>query len=311
MNSQSSTAKSSARAALTLLLALSLLAACCLGNTARAQTRKVAAKTTNSTAAAAITTTAAAAAAAAPTPRPLTDDNLEDIESLVSGYGTMARSEFRDWLHTTQPAEPTAAEYQQSFDLITRGALESKLIIVENGDRTYRLSERTAPVLKFFRRTQVRFIVIAAPEPTLQSSPGLCIIVSSGMIAALGNDTDRLNALVAHELAHELTWRRLVRARDARQFTVTQFLELECDAVAAYALLLLGSKPGTFGQAIAAAINTDPAVAGNNQGVGTHPALAARLALNRQLADALRRVPAQPTFNPGVGQLADQRRHRR
>lgn len=284
MNTQSSTSKSSARAAIALLLALSFLPAFRID--AAAQAKSVAAKSEAATG--------------------LTDDNREDIETLVSGYGTMAKSEFRAWLDGAQPAEPTEAEYKQSLDLITKGAKEAKLAIVENGDRTYRLSERAAPVLKFFRRTQVRFVVVVSATPTLESSPGLIIIISTGMIAALRDDANSLNALVAHELAHELTWRQYVRARNARQFSVTQFLELQCDAVAAYTLLLLGMKPAAFAPAIAAAVNTDAEVARLNQGVGTHPSLAARLALNKQLADALKRVPNEPNYNAG-GQLATRR----
>lgn len=217
--------------------------------------------------------------------------NAEEVEAIVSGFGSMSRAEFAAWLAGVQPEAPTAAETDESVSLIRQDLERARLRVVEGGDEQYRLAERARPVLELFGRGQVRFIVIEHDEPIIRSSAGMCVTISTGMLRLVGDSDAKLSALVAHELAHEATWRECLRAQQSGDFARARRFELQCDAVAAYALLLVGSRPQALGEILFAVLTSSPEMAALNDGTGTHPSLATRLLLNRQLARLIRRAP--------------------
>src|SRR2546421_6230832 len=192
--------------------------------------------------------------------------DLEDVKALVAAFGTMSNEEFRAWLAGVQPEAPTAAETDESFAAITQDIRRANLPIVENGNALYHLTERARPILKFFRREQVHFIVVATSEPLIQSSPGMCVTISTGMLRLVADDDAKLCGLVAHELAHEINWRETLRAQRARNFPLSRRFELQCDAVAAYALFLNHLPPRALGQVLFGALTYSPEMAARNNG---------------------------------------------
>lgn len=214
-----------------------------------------------------------------------------EIFELAKTFGSLSREEFVAWLGTVQrksvPSEASRREWTSSY------VMQSKLMVVKNGDWLYRLSERARPALRLFQREGIiTFVVLSSTEPFIESITGACISISTAMLRQVENDA-QLNAIVAHELAHEFSDAEYGRALRSGDLKKTRSFELNCDAVATLALRALDMEPTELGQILFKTITWSAETLERNNGSGRHPSLASRLRLNELLADAIKKQPAK------------------
>ncbi len=125
------------------------------------------------------------------------------------------------------------------------------------------LREVLMPVLRLYRRQDCfQIILIKHKVPVMMNDSGVLLMVSTGLIERASSD-DELLGHVAHEVGHDLFWRRTAQARGLLEIyrtgnstsllkqRATQELgkiELECDAFSAVTLASMGRNPLTFGR---------------------------------------------------------------
>lgn len=120
------------------------------------------------------------------------------------------------------------------------------------------------PVLRLYNRQDCfEIILIDHPVPVMMNDNGVLMMISTGLIERASSD-DEILGHVAHELAHDLHWRRTAKARatlalcqehgnlnalearEAREELAR--IEMECDAFSAITLSVLGRNPSFFGR---------------------------------------------------------------
>lgn len=121
------------------------------------------------------------------------------------------------------------------------------------------VAEVISPVLRLYRREGCfELIVIDHPAPVAMNDSGVILMFSTGMLERATNDDDLLGH-TAHEVGHDLFWRRTAQARQALELHQTNGvgtalterqaleellkIELECDAFSAVTLAALGRNP--------------------------------------------------------------------
>jgi hypothetical protein len=121
------------------------------------------------------------------------------------------------------------------------------------------VAEVIAPVLKLYRRENCfKILIIDHPAPVAMSDSGVLLMFSTGMLERATSD-DELLGHTAHELGHDLFWRRTAQARQALELHRTEGvgtalterqaydellkIELECDAFSAVTLAAIGRNP--------------------------------------------------------------------
>ena len=94
------------------------------------------------------------------------------------------------------------------------------------------------PILQFHDRVEIIEIkVIDVPQAAVALYARSIVLVSR---AALGEFTAaELQAIVAHEMGHELFWAEYERARERKDTRALQEIELKCDGIAVVTMLAL------------------------------------------------------------------------
>ncbi len=125
------------------------------------------------------------------------------------------------------------------------------------------VSEVIRPVLRLYRRQDCfKIIVIDHRVPVAMNDSGVILMVSTGLIERAMSD-DEILGHVAHEVGHDIFWRRTARARQTLELcqlgTGSPLLakqaredlariEFECDAFSSVTLAAIGRNPNLFGQ---------------------------------------------------------------
>jgi hypothetical protein len=121
------------------------------------------------------------------------------------------------------------------------------------------VAEVIAPVLRLYRREDCfKLLIIDHPAPIAMSDSGVLLMFSTGMLERATSD-DELLGHTAHELGHDLFWRRTAQARQALELHRTEGvgaalterqaydellkIELECDAFSAVTMVAMGRNP--------------------------------------------------------------------
>lgn len=125
------------------------------------------------------------------------------------------------------------------------------------------VSEVIRPVLQLYRRQDCfKIIVIDHRVPVAMNDSGVLLMMSTGLIERAVSD-DEILGHVAHELGHDIFWRRTAQAqrnlelckigsgttlleKQAREELAR--IELECDAFSSVTLAAMGGNPTLFGQ---------------------------------------------------------------
>lgn len=219
-----------------------------------------------------------------------------EVVELAGTFGALAHEEFVNWLTGVQHRNPPSVASRRQW--ISSYLQQSKLSVVKNGDTLFRISERARPALQLFRREGIiTFIVFVCAEPYIESRSGTCISMTSGLLKLIENDA-QLNALISHELAHEMNDEAYARAARERDLKRMRSYELSCDAVAALALKAKGMEPRELGRILFKTISWDESTMTANDGRSKHPSLASRLRLNELLAKALVNQAAETKYPP-------------
>jgi hypothetical protein len=124
-------------------------------------------------------------------------------------------------------------------------------------------SEVIGPALRLYRREYCfKIIIIKHHLPVMMNDSGVIMMISTGLIERATSD-DEILGHAAHEIGHDLFWRRTAHARelielyksgkttelqvrDAREDLAK--IELECDAFSSLSLAVMGRNPVPFGQ---------------------------------------------------------------
>ena len=125
------------------------------------------------------------------------------------------------------------------------------------------ITEVVRPVLELYRRQNCfKLLVVNHHVPVAMNDSGVLLMITTGLIERATSD-DEILGHIAHELGHDLFWRRTDKARRAlelykngmdTELLVRQAkeelakIELECDAFSATTLAALGRNPVFFGQ---------------------------------------------------------------
>lgn len=223
-----------------------------------------------------------------------------EVAEIARNFGSLSKEEFLNWLATMQRRTVRSADARnQSITTYLSGCQSP---VLKDGDDFYKLSERTRPALKLFRREGViKFIVLVEAEPSIESLTGTSISVTTGLLSMIETD-EELNSLVLHELAHEMSDEEHRKATMAGNLKALRRIEISCDAVSALSLKALDMNPRALGKILFKMISWSPESMQNNDGTRLHPSLASRLRLNELLSKALENqlVEAQyPPVEPG------------
>jgi hypothetical protein len=124
-------------------------------------------------------------------------------------------------------------------------------------------SEVIGPALRLYRREDCfKIIIIKHHLPVMMNDSGVVMMISTGLIERATSD-DEILGHAAHEIGHDLFWRRTANARqlielyqsgkatelqakEAREDLAK--IELECDAFSSLSLAAMGRNPILFGQ---------------------------------------------------------------
>lgn len=121
------------------------------------------------------------------------------------------------------------------------------------------VAEVIRPVLRLYQREDCfKLLIIDHPSPVAMNDSAVLLMFSTGMLERAMSDDDLLGH-TAHEVGHDLFWRRTAQARQAlelhrtgaagaalsEQQTYDELLkiELECDAFGAMTLAAMGRSP--------------------------------------------------------------------
>ena len=135
------------------------------------------------------------------------------------------------------------------------------------------------PALVLYRRENCfKLLVVEHKVPVAMNDSGVLLMVTTGLVERATSD-DEILGVVAHELDHDIHWRRTSRARQTLELyehgAGTEFLarrereelakiELECDAFSAVTLAAMGRNPGVFGRYLLAAAHDYPDLVAEN-----------------------------------------------
>lgn len=135
------------------------------------------------------------------------------------------------------------------------------------------------PALTLYRRQDCfKLLVVDHKVPVAMNDSGVLLMVTTGLVERATSD-DEILGVVAHELDHDIHWRRTARARAALELREhgagTELMarqareelvkiELECDAFSAVTLAAMGRNPEVFGRYLLASAHDYPDLVAEN-----------------------------------------------
>jgi hypothetical protein len=136
------------------------------------------------------------------------------------------------------------------------------------------------PALVLYRRQNCfKLLVVEHRVPVAMNDSGVLLMVTTGLIERASSD-DEILGHVAHELGHDIHWRRTARALQSlelyeqhgagtellarRQRKELAKIELECDAFSAVTLAAMGRNPAVFGMYLLGAAHDYPDLVAEN-----------------------------------------------
>lgn len=135
------------------------------------------------------------------------------------------------------------------------------------------------PALVLYRRQDCfKLLVVEHFVPVAMNDSGVLLMVTTGLVERATSD-DEILGVVAHELDHDIHWRRTARARQTLELREhgagTELMarqareelakiELECDAFSAVSLAAMGRNPAVFGRYLLASARDYPDLVAEN-----------------------------------------------
>lgn len=141
------------------------------------------------------------------------------------------------------------------------------------------VAEIIRPALTLYRRQDCfKLLIVEHKVPVAMNDSGVLLMITTGLVERATSD-DEILGVVAHELDHDIHWRRTARARQTlelyehgagtellarREREELAKIELECDAFSAVTLAAMGRNPGVFGRYLLAAAHDYPDLVAEN-----------------------------------------------
>jgi hypothetical protein len=145
--------------------------------------------------------------------------------------------------------------------------------LLDDPQITALVAEVIRPALVLYRRQDCfKLLVVEHHIPVAMNDSGVLLMLTTGLIERATSD-DEILGHVAHELAHDIHWRRTAWARQTLELyergAGTALLarkareelakiELECDAFSSVTLAAMGYNPGTFGKYLLGVVRDFP-----------------------------------------------------
>lgn len=135
------------------------------------------------------------------------------------------------------------------------------------------------PALMLYQRQDCfKLLVVDHRVPVAMNDSGVLLMVTTGLVERANSD-DEILGVVAHELDHDIHWRRTARARQALELREhgagTELMarqareelvkiELECDAFSAVTLAAMGRNPEASGRYLLTSAHDFPDLVAEN-----------------------------------------------
>ena len=193
-----------------------------------------------------------------------------------------------DFLHSIRPRALTHELRERVLKMLPKGDL-----VNPSAEYEARI-ESLERILKYHQRDSIIEIkVIRANTATAVFLAGAAILITEPALKIL--NVEELQAVVAHELGHEYYWNQFERARQNRDNSQMQELELRCDGIAVVTLHGVGIDPKNLISAITKLnrYNEHPGSAGSANYVSFND----RLEFIRQMIELVSSKPASPARN--------------
>jgi predicted Zn-dependent protease len=189
------------------------------------------------------------------------DDPTEIANGVIGEYrADDPAARVKDWqARITHPSGNPKFKEFQAERLREWETTEFAKYRVDDPQVTTLLAEVIRPVLRLYRREGCfKLIIIDHPTPVAMNDSGVILMFSTGLIERATSDDDLLGH-TAHEVGHDLFWRRTAQARQSLELyrtkgvgtTLTERqaleellkIELECDAFSTVTLAAIGRNP--------------------------------------------------------------------
>jgi Zn-dependent protease with chaperone function len=176
--------------------------------------------------------------------------------------------------------------YDKSFRtlIIDANVRQGDLHLIEDKSLSQVVRDRVRPVLKLYGRESIDIVIFDSPAPNAICVGGTALFYSTAMLRLARRK--ELEAITAHELAHEYFQATALRARERNDYRTLRRVELMCDAFAVAALRELGLGRSHFKAILTKLTNDSHSLGWRGNGTDTHPPLQTRL----EAIDALDRV---------------------
>lgn len=185
----------------------------------------------------------------------------EAAQSVIAGYRTddpAARVKVWQTEITHPSGNPKFKEFQAER-LKEWEATEFAKYRLDDPQIMALVAEVIRPVLRLYQREHCfKLLIIDHPAPVAMNDSAVILMFSTGMLERVTSDDDLLGH-TAHEVGHDLFWRRTAQARQVLEFHSSAGtgmslserqayeelfkIELECDAVSAITLAAMGRTP--------------------------------------------------------------------
>jgi hypothetical protein len=214
-------------------------------------------------------------------PANATDPPKTTAEAVISGYYSEdPAASVRIWQGqmTRTSGNPRFHEFQRER-LEEWQKTEFAPHLLDDSQVTALVLEIIRPALALYRRQDCfKLLIIEHKVPVAMNDSGVLMMVTTGLIKRATSD-DEILGHVAHELDHDIHWRRTARARQKlelyangtgmellarREREELAKIELECDAFSAVTLAAMGRNPSVFGRFLLAAAHDYPDLVADN-----------------------------------------------
>lgn len=185
----------------------------------------------------------------------------EAAQAVISAYRTNdPATRVEEWQkEITHPSGNPKFKEFQAERLREWEATEFAKYRLEDAQITALVAEVIRPLLRLYcRENCFKLLIIDHPSPVAMNDSAVILMFSTGMLERATSD-DELLGHTAHEVGHDLFWRRTALAREALRLHRTGAagaamterqaydellkIELECDAFGAVSLAAIGRNP--------------------------------------------------------------------
>jgi Zn-dependent protease with chaperone function len=157
-------------------------------------------------------------------------------DSALEYFGQIRGRQFNDFLRSIRPGKISPEDKARALSLLPKADL------AHPSAKGRAKLDTLSPILHYHERNAaIELTILRVRQATSAFLAGAAVIVTEPALEIL--TPEELQAIVAHELAHEYFWNEYELARQNKRLRVMQELELRCDGIAVITLVQLGFDP--------------------------------------------------------------------